>query len=107
MVSQLEPHITASHDDEVLWQPVEIEELHMGHRLDSLGRVDDVLAWQAGDVRARTTDQLPLHDSRVVAFTRHRPGQVLASLAAADHAPASTAEHRPDGRVLARDAYPR
>jgi hypothetical protein len=50
-----------------------------------LGGVDDVLARQAGDVRARPADQLPLHHRRALPFPRHGPGQVLACLAAADH----------------------
>jgi hypothetical protein len=46
--------------------------------------VDDVLAGQAGDVRAPTADQAALDDRTVLAGLRQGPGQVLPGFAAAE-----------------------
>lgn len=72
--------------------------LHAGHRRLQRGpefgcphreradlrRMDDVLARQARDVRARPPDQLPLDDGGVLAFGSRRPGKVFAGFTAAD-----------------------
>jgi hypothetical protein len=47
--------------------------------------VNDVLARQTGNVRARPADQLALDHSRTPAGCGHCPGQILARLAAADN----------------------
>jgi hypothetical protein len=47
--------------------------------------VDDVLARQAGDVRAGPTDVLPLDHRDPLSVTSQRPRQQFAGLAAAEH----------------------
>jgi len=50
----------------------------------NLGGVNNVLARQAGYVRARPADQLPLNDGGAMAVTRHCPRKILARFTTAD-----------------------
>src|SRR5262249_34441285 len=56
----------------------------MPKEVGDLGAADHVLAWQAGDVRALTTDQRAFHDDDATALSRKLPGDVFAGLAAAE-----------------------
>jgi hypothetical protein len=56
----------------------------VARQLCNFGAVNDVLARQAGDIRARSADQLPLDHRGTPAGSAHRPSQILARFAAAD-----------------------
>ena len=50
-----------------------------------LGSVDDVLARQAGDVRARSANVLAIDDDNVLSFSSKRPGSYSRTRAAAQN----------------------
>src|SRR5262245_32066146 len=49
------------------------------------GAVDDILTWQAGDVRARAADQRTFHANGPLALFRQRPGEDFASHPTSDN----------------------
>src|SRR5262249_53923061 len=74
---------------------------------DGLGAVNDVLAGQAGHVRAGAADHRPLDDDGLLALARQSPGEDLARDPAADDQVVNVLDAHEDAPFGPRGLTPR